>query len=168
MDYAYAKWTQEWQLCPLAQHSKNFYLSPNKIKARYVYKLARLELGRFIRIITGHNNLNYFQTRIGLWGSPECRLCGENKETFLHFLYECPRVRANRTDVFSDSLPQADMQWSVQKLLQFSYLPAIDLAFEGTWAHSDPPGSYQFTSDDESEYEDESPPPLSPIAEESD
>ena len=37
-----------------------FYGGPDKKKA------GGLELGRrFIRLITGHNNLNWFQTRIG-------------------------------------------------------------------------------------------------------
>ena len=30
------------------------------------------------------------------------------------------------------------MEWSVRGLLDFSYTPAINAAFKGTWAHSDP------------------------------
>ena len=41
-----------------ANHSRSFYGGPNPSKAKFVdYKLARHELGRCIRIITGHNNL---------------------------------------------------------------------------------------------------------------
>ena len=62
-------WCAEWQGQPYANHSKTFYEGPNPGKARYVYKLARLELGRFVRIITGHNNLSFFQTKIGLYNN---------------------------------------------------------------------------------------------------
>ena len=42
------------------------------------------------------------------------------------------------------------MAWSVRKLLDFSYTPAINEAFEGTWAHGDPPdASGQGSSDSE-------------------
>ena len=137
-NFMYEKWTQEWHNQAGMKHTKAFYYCPNKNKAKYVYKLARLELGRFIRLITGHNNLNYFQSRIGLWHSATCRLCGNSTETFLHFMYDCPRLHQARTDAFLGSLPSADMQWSVRGLLDFSYNPAINLAFEGTWAHGDP------------------------------
>lgn len=30
------------------------------------------------------------------------------------------------------------MRWSARSLLDFSYTPAINDAFEGTWAHGDP------------------------------
>ena len=50
----------------IAKHEKHFYFAPNPQKAKYVIKLAHLELGHFIRLISGHSNLNYFQTRIEL------------------------------------------------------------------------------------------------------
>ena len=31
------------------------------------------------------------------------------------------------------------MTWSVQTLLDFSFVPVLNSAFEGTWAHGDPP-----------------------------
>ena len=138
-DYVFRLWTKEWHASPMVTHSKAFYYSPNPCKAKYVYKLARLELGRFIRIITGHNNFNYFQTRIGLYNSSVCRFCDHPKETFLHILHDCPSFWQLRRDCFHDSQPSSDMQWSVRDLVEFSYTPAINKAIEGTWAHGDPP-----------------------------
>ena len=43
-----------------------------------------------------------------------------------------------RRDLFLDKLPCSDMSWSVRTLLEFSFLPGINEAFEGTWAHGDP------------------------------
>ena len=113
---------------------------PNK--AKHIYKLARLELGRFIRLATGHNNLNQFQSRIGLWHTASCRLCGEQDETYFHFATECPRLWHTRRELFGNSPPCADMQWSTRDLLNLSYVPVVNEAFEGTWAHSDPPLPY--------------------------
>ena len=89
-DHIYATWAQEWQTDPRARHTRSFYSTPSPRKAKYVYGLARLELGRLVRIITGHNNLNFFQTKIGLWGDPECRFCHEGPETITHLLAYCP------------------------------------------------------------------------------
>ena len=135
----YGLWTQEWSSQPAANHSRGFYDAPCPNKAKHVYKLSRLELGRFVRIISGHNNLNFFQTKIGLWGDPLCRFCGEGLETITHLLTSCPCFYAERRDILDNLIPSADRRWSVRSLLNFSYIPGINLAMEGTWAHSDPP-----------------------------
>ena len=137
-NHCLAIWTKQWQGSTAALMTKRFYFRPSPQKARYVYKLARLELGRFVRLVSGHNNLNYFQTRIGLWGQSQCRFCGEQDETFPHLLYDCPCFYLTRLEFFQDSLPTNDMKWSVRKLIDFSYTPAIDRALIGTWAHGDP------------------------------
>ena len=133
--YVYKRWANCWQQAIGASHTKHFYFSPQKHKARYVYKLARLELGRFVRIVTGHNNLNSFQTKIGLFNNPCCRLCGSNCENFIHFINDCPPLRQRRTEIFLDQIPCNDMAWSVRMLLDFSYTPTIDDALTGTWPY---------------------------------
>ena len=141
-------WTAEWTSNPQATHTKHFYSGPDPQKAKYVYKLARLELGRFVRLITGHNNLNYFQHRLGLWGESSCRFCHEANETFLHLVTSCPRWHQTRIDFFLDKTPCNDMGWSVRTLLDFSYTPRINAAFEGTSAHWDAPGADDLDSSD--------------------
>ena len=137
-NHVYKAWQQMWLASTEAKHSKFFYYLPNPSKAKYTLKLARLELGRFVRLVTGHNNLNYFQTRIGLHGDPACRLCGEADETFIHFVMDCPRLNTMRRDIFAGQLPSNNMAWSVRNLLDFTYNPTVNEAFEGTWAHGDP------------------------------
>ena len=126
-----SEWRREWKENGMANHTKTFYDGPNKHKARHVYKLARLELGRFVRIVTDHNNLNFFQTKIGLWRNASCRYCGEHDETITHFLSACPRFFSAVTEIMASDLPRPDMKWSVRKLLDFSYVPAINEAYEG-------------------------------------
>ena len=36
--------------------------------------------------------------------------------------------------------PRNDLLWSVRSVLNFSYVPAINLAYEGSWAHGDQEG----------------------------
>ena len=134
----YKEWGTLWSNSAGMKHSKEFYSGPHPGKAKFVYKLARLELGRFVRLITGHNNLNNFQTRIGLWHSKQCRFCQIDPETFIHLVHDCPCFWQQRADHFQGTYVNDDMKWSVRGLLDFSYIPAINQAFEGTWAHGDP------------------------------
>lgn len=129
----YKSWNTKWIDSQEARHTKAFYLGPNPRKSKFVINLARLELGRFIRLITGHNNLNYFQTKIGLHNNSTCRLCGEGDETFQHFAQECPRLYQARQETFQGEIPTNTMQWSVRELIDFSYIPTINRAFEGNW-----------------------------------
>ena len=155
-------WQNEWTRSNQANHAKTFYAGPNPSKAKFVYKLARLELGRFVRIVTGHNNLNFFQTKIGLANNPSCRFCMEGDETITHLLSNCPRFFSTGRELFLDQLPTADMKWSVRDLLDFSYTPEINGAFEGTWADGDPLPQTRRLSDTsldlmgDDEWEDES------------
>ena len=132
------EWQEEWNELKTVRHSKSFYGSPNPGKAKFVYKLARLELGRFVRIITGHNNLNFFQTKLGLHNNPVCRLCQEGNETITHLMSTCPRLTTHRREVLLDRVPTDDMKWSVRQLLDYSFIPGVNEAFEGTWAAGDP------------------------------
>ena len=127
------EWHEEWTNSDKANHTKGFYAGPNPGKARFVYKLARLELGRFVRIVTGHNNLGFFQTKLGLWGDPKCRFCQNGDETITHFMRACPRFISFQKDIFLDKLPTPEMTWSVRSLLDFSYTPGINDAYEGDW-----------------------------------
>ena len=132
-EQARREWCDEWKALKMAHHTKGFYGAPNPGKAKFVYKLARLELGRFVRIITGHNNLNFFQTKLGLANSSKCRFCGSENETITHLMEVCPKFVSLQRDMFLGKLPTADMTWSVRTLLDFSYQPEINGAFEGTW-----------------------------------
>ena len=136
-DSVYAEWKKEWNTMKTANHARSFYAGPNPGKAKFVYKLARLELGRLVRIVTGHNNLRFFQTKLGLTKTPICRFCGEGNETITHIMVHCPRFMTLRNDMFGDQIPDSRMTWSVRGLLDFSYNPGINEAFEGDWKASD-------------------------------
>ena len=146
----YNDWAKEWAAYPHALHSKGFYAFPNSNKAKYVYKLARLELGRLIRAVTGHNNLNYFQAKLGLFHDDKCRFCQQASETVKHLIQDCPCFWETRRDCFGLALPASDGKWSVRDLLDFTYVPKINEAFEGTWTNSDPAGHDPMLSSEDS------------------
>ena len=52
-------WAFQWYRYNDSRQSKQFYSQPDRSKAKYSYNLSRQELGRLIRITTGHNNLFY-------------------------------------------------------------------------------------------------------------
>ena len=112
--------------------SKLFYKKPDSNQAKYVIKLGRLELSRFIKIITGHNGLFYFRSKIDPEINPECRFCLEKEETFYHLATECPVHRKNRNEIFLDNLPITDTRWSVRTLLIFSQVPGVREALDGS------------------------------------
>ena len=111
--------------------TKQFYSRPDSNQAKYVLKLGRLELSRFIKIITGHNGLFYFKSRIDTEINSICRFCLDADETFYHLVTECPVHRLTRTDIFLDNIPYTNTEWSVRDLLLFSQAHGIRQALEG-------------------------------------
>ena len=129
--YFYNKWETEWANYHKARMTKLFYIKPDKNQAKYVLKLGRLEMSRFIKIITGHNGLFYFKHKVDSIINPICRFCLEADETFYHLATECPVHWAKRTEFFLDILPTTNSKWSVRALLDFSQAPGIREAIEG-------------------------------------
>ena len=71
-----------------------------------------------ISIITGFNCLSYIQFK----ANPT--ICGEDNETFWHFVTDCPRLYSHRTDTFLDKIPQQD-NWQLNQIMQFGTYPTI-------------------------------------------
>ena len=140
-----------------ARMGKGFYCKPDKIKAKYVLKLARGKLSRFVRIISGHNALFYFKNKIDSEINAICRFCMEADETFMHLVNDCPRFLEGRRDILNDFIISDDMLWSVDDLLNFSFQPGINEALEGDTRidlyreHEDG----EVSGDDNSELEDD-------------
>ena len=110
---------------------KLFYSGPCSNKVKYVIKLGRLELSRFIKLISGHNGLFYFKHQIDKEINSICRFCLEKDETFYHLATDCPVFWQTRNDVFQDKPINDDMSWSVNDLLIFSKKTGIRQAIDG-------------------------------------
>ena len=62
--------------------------------------LTKLDLTKYIKIITNHNLYSYFRCNPEI--HPLCRLYGEENETAYHFLVDCPflmTLLSNETNV---------------------------------------------------------------------
>ena len=130
-EYFYKQWETEWTDYKKARLTKLFYAKPDKHQAKYVLKLGRFELSRFIKLITGHNGLFYFRSKIDSDINPQCRFCLEDVETFYHLATECPVYREKQNEFFLDNLPITNSPWSVRTLLNFSQVPGIREALDG-------------------------------------
>ena len=95
----YRMWGEEWHEYKGGRMAKEFYRGPDSNKAKYVYKLSRMELSRYLRIIAGHNGLFYFCSKVDQEISPFCRFCNEKQETFLHYINDCPPLRKVSQDL---------------------------------------------------------------------
>ena len=129
-------WDEEWQEYTEARMTKYFFPRQNKEKAKTACKLSRLQLGRYVRIITGHNNLRYYQSQLDITLSPQCRFCNSDFETFHHFIFECPSLHFSRQQIFLDNLPDTEENWKVKEVLEFSYLPHINRLLDPNNVHN--------------------------------
>ena len=74
----YELWKQEWTENPTCRMSKIFLPEPHIGKSKEILQLARGQMRRLIEIISGHNNLNYLQSKIYPHDVSElCRFCEE-------------------------------------------------------------------------------------------
>ena len=154
-EYFYKEWSTEWEKYSKARMMKLFYGKPDENQAKYVLKLGRLELSRFIKLVTGHNGLFYFMNKVDPDINAICRFCLEEDETFYHLATECPALRQKQIEIFLDKLPITNTKWSVRDLLHFSYLPGICDAIEGSTSPDERGEDHNWDSSDVSATETE-------------
>ena len=56
LEYTTSKWKDQWINSPHYTHTKLFYESPSKSKAKYILKMGTSMLSTWIKGISGHNN----------------------------------------------------------------------------------------------------------------
>ena len=110
--------------------TKYFYPSQDKEKRKEAIALSRLNLGRLLRIVTGHNNLAYHKSNINPDIDPMCCFCSEVQETFIHLFADCPAWWRERRELEGGEFGGAPTYVSPQQILDFSYIPRINEALE--------------------------------------
>ena len=118
------EWKRKWPNVSHYKHPKIFYSGPDKNLAKKILNNRRSHLTRLISIITGFNCLSYIQFKASPTINQLCRLCGEENETFWHFISDCPRLQTYRNDTFLDKLPRQG-NWKLKQIMQFSTYPTI-------------------------------------------
>ena len=82
-------------------------------------KHSRSAVQLLTRAITGHNFLAKHQNRIGEPVAPECRLCEEEYETFIHLVTSCPRLRLSRIEHLGIDNLEQDEGWKIRDILKY-------------------------------------------------
>ena len=118
-DYTTSLWRQKWITTPHYKHTKLFYGSPNKNKSKYILKMGTHKLSTWIKGLTGHNNLAYFQSKLNPDIDPTCRLCLQTNETLHHLMTDCEATTALQLDILNNKIPLLDMSWSVKEIDNF-------------------------------------------------
>ena len=113
------EWNTRWQDDPQYVHTKFFFPTVSTKKSHSLLEFSRAYVQLITRAITGHNFLSKHQNRIGQPVAPECRLCEEAPETFIHLLTECPRLEQQRKDTFLDKTPDGTLSWKIGKIKKF-------------------------------------------------
>ena len=108
-------------LCPTNSAAYQLGNTSPRNKAKNILNISRSHLTRLISIITGFNCLSYIQFKANPTINPLCRLCGEENETFWHFVTECPRLQSYRTETFLDTPPQQD-NWRLNILCNLAHI----------------------------------------------
>jgi ribonuclease HI len=129
----YEDWAEEWQDDKTCRMTKQFIVKPDKEISRRILHFSRSKMRRLLEIITGHNNLNYFQQKIDALQSSLCRFCEEEDETFFHLVTECPCFIESRAEIFQERIITGTRKWEMEKLIEFSHEAGIEEALDTHW-----------------------------------
>ena len=61
-------------------------------------------LSTWIKSITGHNNLAYFQSKLNSEIDPTCRLCLQANETLHHLMTDCEATTSLQMDIMKNQI----------------------------------------------------------------
>ena len=131
--------------------SKLFIKRVSKRVSRDALSFGGHKLGTLIRIITGHNALNYFKNKINNEINGECRFCMEDDETFWHLVTDCPVFIQERRDILLGT--DVRDKWDVAKLMEMAGVYKIEMALLGN------EGIYYESTDENESYERPDPEP---------
>ena len=69
-------------------------LENNKALRKEILKTKPEDIAILSRVLSGHNNLNHHQTKMGLSFDIGCKYCGDKKsyETAEHIITKCPKL----------------------------------------------------------------------------
>ena len=90
------KWNARWMSASIGRQSRMFWPAIDEQRSILLLRSDRDEYGLFVRLFTGHNNLNRHRSLTGETDVDECRLCQEDEESSEHLLCNCIDIRIGR------------------------------------------------------------------------
>ena len=122
---AYKAWNLRWANTLGCRQTKIWFPKLNRNKSNFILSQSRLQLGLLVQMITGHNRLNYHESKIsGI--DPTCRLCLEEDETSFHIVGECPALLSKRIEAFQSRFLENPPEWKVSQLKKFLNKAGVD------------------------------------------
>jgi len=113
-------WTNTWQSNPHCRQTKYWFPKPNEKLSKQLLKVGRKELSQLIQFITGHNYLNYHQSKTNPAIDPVCRLCLEDDEEAIHIATNCPALNWVRASCLGHYiLIKGALEWSPEQVIRF-------------------------------------------------
>ena len=76
-------------------------------------------ISTWIKSITGHNNLAYFQSKFNPEIYPFCKLCKQFNETLHYLMTDCEATTMLQLNIMKNKIPLPDMTWSVKDINTF-------------------------------------------------
>ena len=111
----------------LTKVSKLYHGSIDKSVSSSVISWNKLQLGRYIRAVTGHNNLLYHLHNIDNSISP---ICLDAREEFHHLANDCPALWLERQTINAQNQEHCTPEtWTPLQVVNFTYFPKINEAF---------------------------------------
>ena len=95
------------------------------LKSKYVLKMGTHMRSEWIKGMTGHNNLAYFQYKLNPVIDPTCRICLQENETLHHLMTDCEATTSLQMDIMKNKIPLPDMTWSVKEINTYIQHPLI-------------------------------------------
>ena len=86
------------------------------------------KLSVWIKEITGHNKLAYFQSKLNTEIDPTCKLCLQANEILYHLMTECEATASLQMEIMKNkyrTVPLPDMTWPVKDMNNFMQHPRI-------------------------------------------
>ncbi|XP_067215185.1 uncharacterized protein [Linepithema humile] len=95
--------------------------TPNRELAWSIRALSRRDAKTAVHILTGHGTLNYHMYKLGRSDTSRCRACGDDEETSLHVLSDCPAHAGLRHKMLGSALlgPEQIRELPVRDLILF-------------------------------------------------
>ena len=99
-----------------------------------------MDLGRLIRVVTGHNNTGRHRHHVDESEDETCRYWGEERETFVHFISTCPYFQINRNRILLKSLKD-NSGWVLSEIMEFAKIQEIEDVLDPQGHYSGEPES---------------------------
>ncbi|XP_067214168.1 uncharacterized protein [Linepithema humile] len=95
--------------------------TPNRELTWSIRALSRKDARTAVHILTGHGTLNYHMYKLGRSDTSKCRACGDDEETSLHVLSDCPAQAGLRHKMLGSALlgPEQIRKLPVRDLILF-------------------------------------------------